>query len=71
MTKLSEYIKSKGLNMRSVCQDMGVSRQSFSQYGTGVRGMNANTYKKIAESMTRLGVPTKARDIMIAIADED
>ena len=43
MTKLGEYIKSKGLNMRSVCQDMGVSRQSFSQYGTGVRGMNAKT----------------------------
>ena len=71
MTKLSEYIKSKGLNMRSVCQDMGVSRQSFSQYGTGVRGMNAKTYKRVADSMTRLGVPTKARDIMIAIADED
>ena len=71
MTKLSEYINSKGLKTRLVCQDMGVSRQTFSQYGTGVRGMNVKTYKKVADSMTRLGVPTKACDIMIALADED
>ena len=63
---MTEYINSRGLNVRLVSQEMKVSCQAVAKY-TGKIMPRADTMKRIAIAMTNLGVPTTAVDIFSAL----
>lgn len=62
---VSEFIKRKGLTVRLVAQEMGVTRQAIEQYGKQFVP-TAKTLKRLAQAMTVLGVPTTPADIVAA-----
>lgn len=60
---LNDYLKSQGLTVRLIAQQMGVSRQAINKYGKGSTP-SAKTLRKIAEAMTALGVATTVVDLV-------
>lgn len=67
---INEYLRSKGLKISTVAQEMGVTRQAVEQYGKGFTP-TARTLKKMAKAMTALGVPTPAVEIYKVLCPED
>ena len=65
---LAEYVKSKGLTLALVAQEMKVSRQAISQYGKGFIP-TTKTLKKMADAMTNLGAPTTVVDLVPYVMD--
>lgn len=65
---LTEYLKSKGLTLSLVAQEMGISRQALENYGKKFTP-TAKTLKKVATAMTNLGVPTTAVDLVPLFVD--
>lgn len=66
---IRKYLRSRGLNVNIVAQEMRISRQSLSEYGVKYTP-TAKTLKKVAQAMTNLGVPTTAADLVAALYDE-
>ena len=60
---LKTYIKSKGLTLNLVAQEMGVKRQALAKYGKEFVP-TSKTLKKVADAMTTLGVPTTVVDLV-------
>ena len=60
---LAKYIENKGLTVKLVSQQMGVSRQAIEKYGKDFTP-TAKTLNKIATAMTELGVPTTPIDLV-------
>ena len=58
-----EYVKARGLTVKLVAQQMGISRQALEHYGKKFNP-TGNTLKKIAEAMTELGAETKVVDLV-------
>ena len=65
---LAEYVKSKGLTLTLVAQEMKVSRQAVSLYGKAFTP-TTKTLKKMADAMTNLGVPTTVVDLVPYVMD--
>lgn len=66
--KVADYIKSRGISVRLVAQEAKISTQAV--YGYCVTYTpTANTLRKIAGAMTRLGVETTAADIFRAMEE--
>lgn len=60
---IENYIKSRGLTVKLVAQQMGVTRQAINEYGTKFTP-TAKTLYKIANAMTELGAETKVVDLV-------
>ena len=63
---MTDYINSRGLNVRIVANEMKVSRQAVAKYTSDVMP-RVGTMKRIAAAMTALGAPTTAVDILAAL----
>ena len=59
----AEYVKSRGLTLTIIAQEMKVSRQALSHYGKDFTP-TARTLKNIAIAMTNLGVKTTVVDLI-------
>lgn len=66
---IEEYIKSRGLTVKLVAQQTGMTRQAIHQYGTKFTP-TARTLNKIAKAMTELGAETKVIDLVAAMYSE-
>ena len=66
MSKLTEYIRSRGLAVNLVAQKAGITRQALSNYGV-LFTPTARTLTKVAAAMTELGVKTKIVDLVEAM----
>lgn len=64
-----DYINTRGLTPRIVCQKIGVSKQALSDYSTAKNGPTLRTLTKLAEGMTALGAPTTVTDLTKALTD--
>ena len=60
---LSQYIKSRGLRSALVAKQMGVRKQSLTNYGKAFTP-TVKTLTKIATAMTELGAPTTVKDLV-------
>lgn len=60
---LNEYLRSRGLTIRLVSQQMGVSRQALCKYGID-SVPSARTLGNIASAMTALGAETTVADLV-------
>lgn len=60
---LAKYVKSRGLTLTLVAQEMNVKKQMLSAYGNG-RKPNCETLKRIANAMTTLGAETQVIDLV-------
>lgn len=66
---LTTYIKNRGLTVRLVCQQLGITRQALSQYGRNYMP-TAKTLNKIAQAMTELGAKTTVVDLVTIMYKE-
>lgn len=66
---MHEYLKSRGLRVTTLAQQMGVTKQAVSMMGTKYTP-TARTLKKVAAAMTELGAPTTVVDLTAALYGE-
>lgn len=66
-----DYIKSRGLTPRIVCQKIGVTKQAISDYSKAKYGPTLKTLTKLADGMTALGAPTSVADLTRALFDKN
>lgn len=64
-----EYLKRRGLMVKTVAQHLGVSSQAISQMGIRATP-TAKTLRKVAAAMTELGAPTTVVDLTAALYGE-
>jgi transcriptional regulator with XRE-family HTH domain len=66
-----DYINSRGLTPRIVCQKIGVTKQALSDYSNTKNGPTLKTLNKLAEGMTSLGAPTSVADLTRALMNKN
>lgn len=64
-----DYINSRGLTVRIVCQKIGVTKQALSDYSNAKNGPTLKTLTRLAEGMTALGAPTSVADLTKALTN--
>ena len=67
---MAKFVKSKGLTVAIVANQMGVSRQALSLYGHG-RNPRATTLLRVVKAMNELGVPTTMPELVSALYTEE
>lgn len=66
---MTKYLRTRGLNIRLVAQELGVTRQSIAQYN-GKKMPRVDTMKRIAAAMTELGAPTTVVELLAGLCDD-
>lgn len=66
---MCEYLKRRGLMVKTVAQHLGVSTQAISKLGINYTP-TAKTLRKVAAAMTELGAPTTVVDLTAALYGE-
>lgn len=71
MTKMCKYLRSRGLRVKTLAQELKVSNQAISKLGENGVSPNIKTLHSIATALTNLGFPTTVVDLVKVLYEKE